>query len=353
MVSGRHIVVFPYYYGNPYLNLTYLAAQAAGNVVIPARRLNNLVESAAELTAGDILHVHWTAEIVQNWDDEIESRRALDTFCDVVLSAKDRGVRLLWTVHNRVPHETTWLERERALSQFIADTADRIIVMSPATAEVVSDVVKLPTEKLFTLPHPSYQGIYPRADRARSREELQVPPGLPTALFFGQMRAYKGVSTLLEAAALAVSGGAELGLLLAGRTSDDELERIEQLLPTGMPVVRHHEFVADNDVARWFGAADLVVLPYTDILNSGSIHLAATFGVPVAIPDLAQLVDQFADENWVHFYRAEEGPMDLARLLADVPRLRETPNSAREFAMRTSPYKISEQLADLIASLEA
>jgi glycosyltransferase involved in cell wall biosynthesis len=260
-------------------------------------------------------------------------------------------VKLLWTVHNRVPHETRWFALEQALSQFIADTADRIIVMSPATVEVVSDVVTLPAKKIFRLPHPSYQGIYAPADHGRSRDDLGVPADLPTALFFGQMRAYKGVATLLEAAGLAAAGGADLGLLLAGRTSDDERERIEKLLPDGGPVVRHHEFVADNDVSRWFGAADVVVLPYTDILNSGSIHLAATLGVPVAIPNISQLVDQFADKDWVHFYDAEAGAVDLARLLADIPRIREAPNSSRQFAARISPYAISERFADFLAKL--
>jgi glycosyltransferase involved in cell wall biosynthesis len=351
MASGRTIVVFPYYYENPYLNLTYLATQASGDVIVPVSRLTTFVEAVSNLASGDVMHVHWTNRIVQGAEDEESANAALDLFRDAVLAAKARGVRLLWTVHNRVPHETRWFELERSLSQFIADTADRILVMSPATAEVVSDVFTLPVDKVSTLPHPSYQGIYPPADPVRSREELGVPADLPTALFFGQMRAYKGVETLLEAVGLVASSGADIGLLLAGRTSEVERERIEQLLPSGVPVVRHHEFVDNIDVPRWFGAADLVVLPYNDILNSGSIHLAATLGVPVAVPDIPQLADQFADENWVHFYRADEGPADLARVLADIPRIRQMPNSSHRFAARISPYAVSEQFADLVASL--
>lgn len=351
MVPGRRIVVFPYYQENPYLNLTYLATQAAGDVVVPTSRLQGFADSVAELKAGDVMHLHWTNRIVQGAEDEAAANAALDLFRDTVLAAKSRGVRLLWTVHNRVPHETKWFELERTLSQFIADTADRILVMSPATMDVVSDVFTLPAKKAFALPHPSYQGIYPPADGARSREELGVPADLPTALFFGQMRAYKGIGTLLEAAGLASAAGAELGLLLAGRTTDVERARIDQLLPEGVPVVRHHEFVDDSDVSRWFGAADLVVLPYTDILNSGSIHLAATLGVPVAIPNIPHLVDQFSDKDWVHFYNTDEGAADLARILADIPRIRQAPNSSRQFAARISPYAISERFADFLQKL--
>jgi beta-1,4-mannosyltransferase len=351
MVPGRKIVVFPYYRENPYLNLTYLATQAAGDLVLPTSQLKGLADSVAELASGDVIHVHWTNRIAQSARDEAAAHAAVDLFRDTVLSAKQRGVKLLWTVHNRVPHETRWFELERTLSQFIADTADRIIVMSPSTVEVVSDVVTLPPKKIFSLPHPSYQGIYAPADPQRSRDELGVPAELPTALFFGQMRAYKGVATFLAAAGIATAGGAELGLLLAGRTTDEERERIEKLLPDDVPVVRHHEFVADKDVARWFGAADIVVLPYTDILNSGSIHLAATLGLPVAIPNIPQLVEQFSDKDWVHFYDAEDGAADLARLLADLPRIRQAPNSSQQFAARISPYAISERFAEFLAKL--
>jgi len=353
MVSGRKMVVFPYYRGNPYLNLTYLASRAAGTDVVQTRRLDEFVDATSELRAGDFVHVHWTAEIAQNADDELEARTALDSFCETVLSAKDRGVHLLWTVHNRVPHETKWFELEKALSQFLADVADRIVVMSPATADVVSDVFTLPIDKVVTIPHPSYQGVFTPVDRALARNHLGVPDDLPTALFFGQMRSYKGIGTLLESASLASADGAQLGLLLAGRASDGAQARIEAHLPDGVPIVRHYGFVPNEDVARWFAAADLAVFPYADILNSGSIHLAATLEVPVAIPDLPNLVDQFGDEEWVHFYSADEGPKDLARLLCDLPRIRALPNSARRFAARTSPYAVSEQLADLVASLEA
>jgi len=353
MVSGRKILVFPYYRGNPYQNLTYLASRADGNDVVQTRKLDEFLEAASDLRAGDVVHVHWTAEIVQNADGKHEGRASLDSFCTTVRAAKARGVRLLWTVHNRVPHETKWFELEKELSQFLADIADRIVVMSPATAEVVSDVFTLPTDTVVTIPHPSYQGVFTPVDQVGARTHLGVPADLPTALFFGQMRSYKGIGTLLESASLASAGGAQFGLLLAGRATAAAKARIEAHLPPGVPIVRHYEFVPNEHVANWFAAADLAVFPYADILNSGSIHLAATLGVPVAIPDLPHLVEQFADEDWVHFYSAEDGPKALAKLLSDLPRIRQSPNSARQFARRTAPYTVSEQLADLIASLEA
>ena len=353
MVAGRKVLVFPYYRGNPYLNLLYLAVRADGADVVPTVKRDAFLQAASDLRSGDVMHVHWTAEIAQNEATEDAARSAFGSFCQAVLSAKERGVRVVWTVHNRVPHETTWFELERALSQFLADQADRILVMSPATAEIVSDVFALPTQKSVTIPHPSYQGIYTPVDATTARADLGIPGDLPTALFFGQMRTYKGLGTLLEAASLAASGGTRLGLLLAGRAADSEQERILTLLPRDVLAVHHFEFVPDDEVARWFAAADIAVFPYTDILNSGSIHLAATLGVPVAIPDLPHLVEQFAEQDWVHFYRADEGPADLARLLSDVRAIRDRPNSARDFALRTSPYAVSEQYADLVASLEA
>ncbi|KQO99447.1 glycosyltransferase family 4 protein [Leifsonia sp. Leaf264] len=354
MKQRNRVVVFPAWGDNPYLNLLYLAPRAQGRGYTGITTWDSLQAAVPELGRGDVLHVHWTSPICQKAASVGEARRRLDEFTTLVQALQRRGGRLIWTIHNRLPHEVVYRDVEIALNRFLSQTADAVHVMAESTADVVGDLYPLRLDRMHVIPHPSYQGLYGRADsREPARRALGLAAGERTVLFFGQMRPYKGLSTLIDALRLMQERGDTLPtLLLAGAATADARREIEQTLPDGLRVIADFGFVADSEVRGWFDAADLAVFPYRSILNSGSVHLAATLGVPALLPGETHLRSQFADESWVRFYDAEDPVAGLARALA-APRAFERQEAGMaEFSERLSPWRVSRRFNALLESLE-
>lgn len=341
-------VVFPFWEQNPYLNMAYLAIAADGFVVDRQRDYDELLESVDLRGAGDILHLHWTGVLLESAADEAEARARLDRFERTVTAAQERGVRLLWTVHNKLPHELAHPESERALVRFLADRADVVHVLSPATLDEVADVSPIDPAKVELIEHSSYDGFYDSGvDRADARRAVGVADGETAVLFFGQVRAYKGVDVLIEAFAEASRRRDDLALLVAGRTREEDRVIVEPLLTTGLRTITHLDFVPDGAVADWLVGADVMVLPYASILNSGSMHLASTFGLPVLLPSFPHLVEQYGDQPWVHFFDAEGGAPALADAIVAFRASDSDRRAARDYARGYTPWDMANRFLDL------
>ncbi|MGI6879181.1 glycosyltransferase [Microbacterium sp. gxy059] len=354
MRAGSKILVFPAYRANPYLNLLMLDASAQGREVVRAHTVDDLVREALRLSRGDVLHVHWTTPIVQQAPGDRIAARRLRTLSALLRAQRARGVSVLWTIHNRLPHETARHDLEVRLHRLLAEAADAIHIMSPATPELLADIVRLPPEKVREIPHPSYEGIYDTGiDRAEARASFDLADER-AALFLGQIRPYKGVDSLIAGAAEASGrpGAPEIALLLAGQVKEMPLDEFRSSLPAGLRTEAHLAFVDDGDIARWFLAADVAVFPYRAILNSGSVHLAATFRVPVVLPDEPHLRAQFAGETWVAFFDPARPEESIADLLADPDLFAGVDDASFEaFLSRITPWRVAERYADLVAEL--
>lgn len=298
--------VFPKWKKNPYLNMLYLGARAEGWSVQGSYRPHQLYAALPGLREGDVVHMHWTNPVCQGMPDEAEARRSLTDFKREVSAAVSRGVRLIWTIHNQLPHDVRYRDLEVELAAFLCETAWRVIQLNSHTGEAVADVYTVPPAKLVTLRHASYLGVYPPAPTAaEARASLGVAADAPTLGFVGQIRPYKGILTLLEAAGRLASRVEGLTLLLAGSTTAEHLAEVEQALPAGIRTVRFHDFVPDGDLGTWFAASDLMVFPYQRVLNSGSLLLSATFGRPCVMPAEPHLVGEYAGESWISFFDPE------------------------------------------------
>lgn len=345
-MPDRSLVVFPAYRDNPYLNLMLLAPRARGWNVVESLRLEHLEQHLGHLGTGDVFHMHWTSPIVQREDDDIdEARVRLDRFRNAVDAARARGARLVWTIHNILPHDARHLELELELNRYLAATADVVHVMNIDTVIAVADHYALDTARVVQIPHPSYQGVYPATvSRSEARAALGIASDERTVLAFGQMRPYKGLDVLV-AAVRRMPAAERPVLLLAGRTSVADRTTIDGLLGDDLRAVREHDHVADVDVQRWFRAADVAVFPYRRVLNSGSLHLAASFGVPSVLPDEPHLRAEFADEGWVRWFDPSVAAGSLAAVLASpVP----DAEGADAFSRRLAPFARSRAYAELL-----
>ncbi|MBV0894073.1 glycosyltransferase [Microbacterium sp. NC79] len=334
--------------------MLYIGARAEGWRVEGSKNFDALEQALPGLGDGDIFHIHWTSPILNPAWAHHQARLSLQRFERLLTQFRDAGVRILWTVHNTLAHNTPHTTLEIELAKLLAARADRIIQLNASTRQAVSEYYDLPPDKLVTLAHASYAGIYaepPSQDVARAI--LGIPESASVVGFVGQIRGYKGVPVLLKAVEEAALRVDELVLVLAGKTPPEDIPVIEQMLPKGVQTVRHHAFVSDSDIATWFAACDVMVFPYERVLNSGSVLLSATFGRPCILPAEAHLVAEYGAQPWVSFYETgTDQVMALAtainRALSQSTQVRD---SARKFAARYSTLHMTWAYVSLIEDL--
>jgi glycosyltransferase involved in cell wall biosynthesis len=302
---------------NPYTSSLY---EALG-------RLGARIEEYATLPAltrpYSILHVHWP-EVPLNRSrvaSVFESRLFLRSI-DV---ARARGAKLVWTVHNLRSHEQRFPEREAAFFREFVGRVDGFIALThTGEAAVRSRFPDLAERPGFVVPHHHYRGLYPDGiDRPSARRELGLGNDGRVLLFFGRVMAYKNLPEL--ARHVRDSNADDLSLVIAGKPKTHEDERQLRDAAGSDPRIRLElEFIPPERARYYFRAADLVVLPYREILNSGAAVLALSFDRPVLLPDLGacrELGEQVG-QRWVRTY-SELTPETLLRALESARELPE------------------------------
>jgi glycosyltransferase involved in cell wall biosynthesis len=152
---------------------------------------------------------------------------------------------------------------------------------------------------------------------AEAKGRLGMSPGERTALFFGQIAPYKGLEYLVAAMAELARRNREPRLIIAGKVKHGcagYWEKIQARIVQGgiqKRVIEHIKFIPDQEVEVYFKAADVVVVPYTHIFQSGVPFLAYSFGLPVLATDVGSLREDIV-EGKTGFICAPRNPADLA-----------------------------------------
>ncbi|MCP2371324.1 glycosyltransferase involved in cell wall biosynthesis [Agromyces terreus] len=298
----------------------------------------------------DVFHLHWPSPITERAANSGDAEGRTARFMDAIRSFRARGGRLVWTVHNVLPHDTKYSSTATRLHADLAAAADEVHVLTDATAAAVAATYALDEDRITVIPHSSYHGIYgARLPRAEAAEAVGADGDATTVLFFGQVRPYKGVEHLIAGLALADPEGARFQLLLAGNPAPAMRGTLDELERSATPVAKALRFIEDDEVASWFSAADVTVLPYQNVLNSGTMHLSATFGVPCILPGVHALTSPYGDQPWVRFFDVARPAESIAELLADgwylEPSARE---SALAYARERLPAAMSLAYAELL-----
>ncbi len=212
------------------------------------------------------------------------------SFASAVGPLRKRGTRVVLVCDNLLPHEKRPLDRE--LTAWMLRNSDGYLVMSES---VERDLVALkPGAPYRRVPHPFYaQFDRGRFTRETARARLGLDPDAEIALFFGYVRRYKGLDTLLEAWPAVRARRPAAALVVAGDFYEDPAPyRALVTGAGGAGAVRLREgYQSDEDVEALFRAADVVVLPYRSATQSGVTHVAYALGVPVITTDVGGLAE--------------------------------------------------------------
>jgi glycosyltransferase involved in cell wall biosynthesis len=152
---------------------------------------------------------------------------------------------------------------------------------------------------------------------AEARQRLGIASDERTLLFFGNIAPYKGLEYLVSAFQQMAARGGNYRLIVAGRPKpgfSEHWESIRESIAGNERILLKIEYIPDEDTEIYFKAADVLVLPYTDVFQSGVLFLGFSFGLPVLAADVGSLRDDVAEgENGFVF--APRDSADLARAI--------------------------------------
>ncbi|MEM9997413.1 MAG: glycosyltransferase [Bacteroidota bacterium] len=219
-------------------------------------------------------------------------------FGTVARQVRKDGARVLAVVHNALPHEPR--PGDHALMRYFLKATDGLVVLSDS---VRSDLARLGVDEAQTpvrqVRHPVYDHFGDALPRAEARRRLELPADVPVLLFFGFVRAYKGLDVLLDAMPRVLERVPEARLVVAGEFYEDEAAYRERAATLGTETMRavrfDADYIPDAEVATYFSAADVVVQPYRSATQSGVAQIAFHFARPVVTTDVGGLAETVPD----------------------------------------------------------
>ena len=196
--------------------------------------------------------------------------------------------RCIGLVHNMIPHEPSVLDK--CLAPFYVKQTDGFVALSDSVVQDIASLDREQKPKTFS-PHPVYDHYGKKMDRKDACVALGLDDRKRYMLFFGLVRAYKGLDLLLDAFAKVKDELKDLQLVVAGEFYEDEDKYLAQIEANGLKdrVVVKNEFVADADLRKYFGVADLIVQPYRTATQSGVTQVAFHFEKPCLVTNVGGL----------------------------------------------------------------
>ncbi len=200
---------------------------------------------------------------------------------------KNNHTRIIAIADNIIPHEKHWIDN--LFTRYFTRSCHGFITMSRA---VLNDLKKFrPLAPMVYTPHPLYDIFGNIVSREQALQRLQFNPEFRYLLFFGFIRDYKGLDWLLEAFADEKLRQFPIKLIIAGEfyTSPEKYLKIIMDKNLTDHVILRTDFIADLDVANYFGAADMVVQPYKSATQSGVTQIAFHYNKPMLVTDVGGL----------------------------------------------------------------
>lgn len=256
----------------------------------------------------DIFHLHWPEYYLNR-----RLPKALIGSLMVLLSTawlRWRGTRVLWTVHNPHSHALSHPALESWFWRRFTGMLDGYVSLSDSCAKwVAADVPSLRDAESAVIPHGHYRQAYPApVGKVSARVALGLAPRQTVLLFFGAVSPYKNVPHLVTT--FRNSSLPDGRMLIAGRAEPRHGHYVEAAAAADERIRLDLRRIPRGEVQMLFSAADLVVLPFSDIMHSGSAILALSFNKPVLVPARGSLpeLQALVGSDWVRTYEGELTP---------------------------------------------
>lgn len=228
--------------------------------------------------------------------------------------ARSTNTKLVALIHNMIPHEPTILDK--LFPKYFVKAMDGFVAMAES---VVADINRFDTDNKpkVVSPHPIYDLYGDALPKKEAAMKLGLHEDKSYVLFFGFIRAYKGLDLLLQAFADKRLRDFPVKLIIAGEFYENPqpyLELIIKLKLEGLVELRTG-FIPDSEVRNYFSVADIVAQPYRSATQSGVSQIAYSFEKPMLVTNVGGLAEIIP--NGKVGYVVEVDPTQIADALVD------------------------------------
>ena len=211
--------------------------------------------------------------------------------------------RIVFTAHNvnaaRRDSNDSWLNRLALNAQY--DLSDHIFVHTNAMKNQLVADFRVREDKISVIPF-GINNTVPKTDltSGEAKRILGISDSDKTLLFFGNIAPYKGLEYLVSALMELLNKDRSYRLIIAGRPkgSQDYWKQINEGTARGGVrdrIIQRIGYIPDDETELFFKAADVLILPYTRVFQSGVLFLGYSFGLPAIVADVATLKQEIIE----------------------------------------------------------
>jgi len=316
-IIGSNELDCPEFHGRPGVNFLNLRGDQRPDVGFAAKTLRlslyylRLLYYAATATP-EVFHILWNNKF-ESFDRTL-----------LMLYYKALAKKVVLTVHNVNVRKRD--DRDSALNRFTLRVqyrlSDHIFVHTEQMKRELIQEFGTHNDRVTVIPFGINNAV--RSTNLTEREaraRLNLRDGDRALLFFGNIAPYKGLELLVSAFQQLSNRGDNYRLIIAGRPKNCEQywssvrEMMREDLQAGRILLRD-EFIPDDETEIFFKAADVLVLPYRHIYQSGVLFLGYSFGLPTLAADVGSLKEDIEAGRTGFIFKAED-PIDLARAIRE------------------------------------
>lgn len=281
---------------NPYQKLLAKALDKNGiNVSFEkhAKFMYKFWRYARKYKDSDVLHLHWTEPLWVSHRPFVSCINGFFLWLDF-LYLKICGIKLVWTMHNIVKHDSKTPKIETFFNSLYCVLYDQIIVHCENSINIANKKMlffKNFKKKTHVIPHGPYTGSYEnRITKADAKAALNLKSSQTVFLFIGALRPYKGIIKLINT--FKTISSEDYRLIIAGQAINDNFKKsLLEAIGKDSRIISKFHYIPDNKIQLYMNASDIVVLPYQNVLTSGALYLAMSYAKPVIAPAMGCNMD--------------------------------------------------------------
>jgi glycosyltransferase involved in cell wall biosynthesis len=280
-------------------------------------------------------------------------RTLLNTFYKVLRK------KLVFTAHNIDQQERDGKSTlvNRISLKYLYRIVDHIFVHTEKMKRQLVEKFEIRENKITVIPF-GINNMVPVTNlkREEAKKRLGLDPKEKTILFFGRIAPYKGLELLIPAFEKIVRTDRNCRLIIAGQIKEKHLDDYwkniqESISERGLEdfIIQRIEYIPDEEIELYYKSADVLILPYKHIFQTGVLFIAYYFGLPVIATDVGSFREDIA-EGKTGFLCKPDDPVDLSDKIAKYfqsdlyQNLEENRFSIKEYAARRYSWeRVSEE----------
>src|SRR5437763_1184549 len=230
--------------------------------------------------------------------------------------------RVVFTAHNvnagKRDRNDSWLNRISLKVQY--SLCDHVFVHTDGMKSEMTSEFRIPESKVSVIPF-GINNTVPSTSlsSAEAKRQLGTSGGDKALLFFGNIAPYKGLEYLISAFAELLNKDRSYRLIIVGKPKGSEgyWKQIHQgIARSGIRdrVIERIEYIPDEETELFFKAADVLILPYTRVFQSGVLFLGYSFGLPAIASDVGTLKEEIIEGQTGFVFKPQDSS-DLAKTI--------------------------------------